>query len=248
MSTGGPDDRLTTDEVALVLRRAAELEAQSTGADLAEGLAASVVLEAAEEVGLSPVAVRQALAELHAGAIPAAGVVQPRRALLVGPASVVEARLVAATPDEVLVVTDRFLARGGFEQRRRQGYWILYRERRDLLSRMRRRVAVDRAQQLGGVSAVVVTMSPLAEVGTMVRFEATLRPGWRGVAAMAIAYGILAVTGSIAVATDNAAVLVAGAPVGAAIGVAGWERRRRWRHRRRDEIGEALAATLDHLA
>ena len=246
-TTGGPVDRLTTDEVALVLRRAAELEAQSTGADPSDGFAASVVVEAAEEVGLSPVAVRRALAELQTGALPAAPVTPSRRATLVGPSSVVESRVVAAAPDDVLAFADQYLRRRAFEQRRRQGRWVLYRERQDLLTHVRRIVDVDGARQLVGVSAVVVTVSAMADTGTMVRFEATLEPGRRGIPATATAYGVLAVTGTIAVATGDAAALVVGAPVGAAIGAAGWRRRRRWRHRRSDEISETLAALLDHL-
>jgi hypothetical protein len=248
MSTGGGlPHRLTTDEVALVLRRAAELEAQTTGADPTEGFEATVVMDAAEEVGLSPYTVRQALGELQTGTLPALQPVPSTRALLVGPSSVVESRMVACPPDDVLGLVDQYFRRRSFEQRRRQDLWVVYRERRDVWRHVRRVVDFDGARQLLGVSAVVVTVSPMAGSGSMVRVEATLHPGWRGIPFTATAYGVLAVTGTVAVAAGDPAALFVGAPVGAAIGATGWERRRRWRRRRSDEVSEVLAALLDRL-
>jgi hypothetical protein len=60
------DERLTPTEVQLVLRRAAELERRAP-AD--EALSPSEVTALAAEVGLSPAAVQQALAEVRAGAL-----------------------------------------------------------------------------------------------------------------------------------------------------------------------------------
>jgi hypothetical protein len=243
---------LTADEVALVLRRAAELEAETATADRGEAVAASVVLEAAEEVGLSPALVRQAIAELGTGTLVAqaarAAPLNPaRRRLTVGPESVTQTRVVAAAPEQVLAEVDRYLRRRGYQRRRRQGQWVLYRPGRDLLRQLQRIVDTEGARQLTGASAVVVTVCPVPDAGTMVRLEATLEPGWRGFATTAAAYGTLAITGTVAVVTGNPAPLMAGAPVGAFIGTAGWERRRRWRHRRSHEIGETLAALLDRL-
>jgi len=236
-AAGGVPDRLTTDEVAMVLRRAAELEAETGDADPTEAVSASVVLEAAEEVGLSPVAVRQALAELRTGALPTVGT----------PSSITESRVVAASPDQVFAEADRYLRRRGYVQRRRQGQWALYRPGRDLLRQLQRIIDVDGARQLTGASAVVVTVSAMPDGGTLARLEATLDAGRRGIASTAAAYGTLAVTGTVAVATGNPAPLLVGAPLGAAVGTAGWTRRRRWRHRRTEEIHETLAALLDRL-
>ena len=55
--------RLTSDQVALVLRRAAELDAADAESGLADGYEPAAVEEAAREVGLSPAAVRQAVAD-----------------------------------------------------------------------------------------------------------------------------------------------------------------------------------------
>jgi hypothetical protein len=65
------DVQLTSDEVALVLRRAAELEALADGPGTVrdERYDARAVEEAATEVGLSTAAVRQAVAELRVGSL-----------------------------------------------------------------------------------------------------------------------------------------------------------------------------------
>jgi hypothetical protein len=231
---------LRADEVAWVLRRAAELEAENAaaaGTDPSHDFSASVVIEAAEEVGLSPVAVRQALAELRIGP----------PAVAPGTPAVTESRVVAATPAAVLAEADRFLRRRAFQQRRRQGHWALYRERRDPLRHLQRIFDGGGARQLVGVSAVLVTISPVADAGTMVRLEATLDPGRRGVATTAAASGVVGVTALATLATGDIAPLVVGVPAGAAIGAAGWQRRRQWRQRRHVEVSETLAALLDRL-
>jgi hypothetical protein len=64
------DVQLTADEVAMVLRRAAELEALAEGPGIHdERYDARAVEEAATEVGLSQAAVRQAVAELRVGSL-----------------------------------------------------------------------------------------------------------------------------------------------------------------------------------
>jgi hypothetical protein len=65
----GRTPRLTSDDVALVLHRAAEIEAADTGAGDADGFDPAAIEEAAREAGLSPTAVRQAVAELRAGVL-----------------------------------------------------------------------------------------------------------------------------------------------------------------------------------
>src|SRR5690606_33273589 len=96
--------RLSRDEVALVLRRAAELDA-AAGGPPPDGYEPAAVEEAAREVGLSPAAVRQAVAELRAGVLPAEGTGRRRAATsrVVG-----EQRLVATPPEAALAHIDRF--------------------------------------------------------------------------------------------------------------------------------------------
>ena len=66
----GRGARLTSDEVARVLHRAAELEALDDATGPVVAYDAAAVEEAAREVGLSPAAVRQAVAELRVGVLP----------------------------------------------------------------------------------------------------------------------------------------------------------------------------------
>ena len=66
------DERLTPTEVQLVLRRAAELERRRDDDDDG-GLAPAELEELARDAGLSLPAVRQALAEVRAGAPPSPG-------------------------------------------------------------------------------------------------------------------------------------------------------------------------------
>jgi hypothetical protein len=249
MSTGGGlPHRLSTDEVALVLHRAAELEAETTGTDPDQGFEASVIVDAAEEVGLSPYAVRQALAELRAGALPVLPETQGYVARLVGPSTVTESRVVACPPRQVLATADDFFRRRSFDLRRRQGLWMVYRERQDLWRYLRRVTdTLEGTRTLAGVETVTVTVSPMAEGECMVRVAAALQASRRGVVTMGTGYGLVAVTGLAAVATGEPTALLIGAPVGAVISARGLGRRRRWRRRRCDDISDGLAAFLDAL-
>ncbi|MDP9388202.1 MAG: hypothetical protein M3Q48_09920, partial [Actinomycetota bacterium] len=78
MSTSPEPVRLTADEAAAVLRRAVALDAglvAPAGADMIE---VGVLEQAATEAGVSPDAVRQAVAELRAGAlVPVTGASAP---------------------------------------------------------------------------------------------------------------------------------------------------------------------------
>src|SRR5690606_10059769 len=103
----GRSPRLTPDEVALVLRRAAEIEAASDGTVDDEGLDAAAVEEAAREAGLSPLAVRQAVAELQVGALPVAPAT--RNGGLTASRFVSEQRLVDSAPEIVHAKVDRFM-------------------------------------------------------------------------------------------------------------------------------------------
>ena len=91
------DDRLTPGEVQLVLRRAAELERRGP---TDEELSPAEVAALAAEVGLSPGAVEQALAEVRAGALAEP---PPPSALerVLGRSAIVVERTVRGSADEV---------------------------------------------------------------------------------------------------------------------------------------------------
>lgn len=246
--------RFNSDEVASVLRRAADLEAQAAGRDVDDGFDASAVEEAALEVGLSPAAVRQAMAELQTGTLEVAG---RRRGTVTRsrPSAVQVARLIPCPPAVVHETADHYLRRQTFEIRRRQDQVVLYRQRRDLSASLRRGLDFNGAIQLEGVTALTLTVSPIApgdgtEPGRcMVRIEADLR----GRAAMNVlanlsgltAAGLAAIPGVVIGGASGAlgAALVTGAGVtvgGLAVGHT-W-----WRHRRQ-KVAEVLDGFLDSL-
>jgi hypothetical protein len=275
MDQGRLPDRLTSYEVGLVLRRAAELDACVETAAGIDGFDPAVVEEAAREVGLSAAAVRQALAELHMGALDDQGL---RSVSLGGPTVVRESRVVSDAPDEVHDTIARFLRRQTFQLRRRQGQRAVYRPRRDLVAKLRRVVDVAGTLQLQGVSAVVVDVSSMAEppaVGgeqhnsiagvpaddemidsasdehapTMVRLEADVSGLRRRLLTGATTSGV-AVGGATSMAgllLGEVALLIAAPPIGIAIAGGTLALGGRRCQRRCQELSESLAALLDRL-
>lgn len=248
---------LNSDEVALVLRRAADLEAQAAGRAAADdGFDATAVEEAALEVGLSPAAVRQAMAELHAGDLRSGR--RGRAAVARTSPSVVQvARLLPCAPAVVHASADQYLRKQTFEIRRRQDQMAVYRQRRDLTASLRRRLDFNGAIQLGGVGALTMTVTPIAPGGStgaepgrcMVRLVAELR----GRAAMTTVanLGGLGAAGFAAIP----GVIVAGAPgaigaalcAGASVTVGGLAVGHSWWRRRREQVAEVLDGFLDSL-
>lgn len=178
---------LSGEEVARVLRRAADLDAQATEAAQAAlsdqagyGLSRfdpATVEQAAAEAGLSREAVHQALAELHAES----GVARPsslvanikrRPEARLARNQAAEARLVTTPPDLVHTTVDAYLRRQMFRLRRRQAQWAVYRRRRDLNARMRRATDLNGRLRLGGVRTVTVSVLPVNPSGPAPALEA----------------------------------------------------------------------------
>ena len=67
------DHRFTDREVALLLQRAAEIEAQRADAPPAQGMSLRQLREIATEVGISDAVFDEAVTAVQAGAKPAAG-------------------------------------------------------------------------------------------------------------------------------------------------------------------------------
>lgn len=134
--------RLTPSEVQLVLRRAAELERREPGD---EGLRPAELQELAREVGLSPQAVEQALAEQRAGALT---VPEPPRALerLLGPQQLLVERSVPGGSDDVQRRLERALRGQMLTRSRDFGARSLWVPSQGLLSKVRR--AFDFAGEL----------------------------------------------------------------------------------------------------
>jgi hypothetical protein len=244
---------LTSDEVALVLRRAAEIEAATSDElDDPTRYDQAAIEAAAGEVGLSPSAVRQAVAELRVGSLggPAASPATPtqgRRRLR--PSDLVaDQRSVARSPQAVLGSLDRLLRGHLFEPGRRTDDRAVFRPRDDLVARLRRRLDFVGAIRLDGVSCVTAVATE-ADGGTLLRVEAELARTRSSVVAGSAAAGggvamLMGLGGAFA---HEPALLIAAAPTGALVGAGGIRSRgRRWQQKR-SEIAETLAALLDRL-
>lgn len=239
--------RLTQNQIALVLQRAAELDRDLGPIGPAGGLGAAAVEEAAMEAGLSRVAVRRALAELQAGLLETP-VHKPRG--LLGPATFEMSRTVPGPAGRVERQLHAFLKDQLFEMRRDRGLRTTWIRRRGLEATTRR--AVDRAVQrqliLREVNHLDVSLLD-EEDWVLVRLEVDV---------LAVRHAQGKVTGAATVAGAGMAMGTAAAaglhPVfvltaTAGLGMAGaghWMGTRLYR-RRVGELEAGLAGVLDRL-
>ena len=127
-------DRLDDEQIALVIRRATELDGQSSAGQA--GLDLVLLEEAAVEAGLSRESVRRAVAELRAGALGIDSGSQRRRAGL-GSTSLTVARCVPGPFPAVDDILRRFLAKEQFHLRRDLGTSSSWTRRHDVGARVR---------------------------------------------------------------------------------------------------------------
>nr|MDQ3990054.1 hypothetical protein [Actinomycetota bacterium] len=127
-------DRLDDEQIALVIRRATELDGQSLAGQA--GLDLVLLEEAAVEAGLSRESVRRAVAELRAGALSIDSGPPPKRAGL-GPTSLTVARCVPGPFTAVDDIMRRFLAKEQFHLRRDFGTSSSWSRRQDVGARVR---------------------------------------------------------------------------------------------------------------
>ena len=159
---------LTEKDLAAIFRRAAELDHARRGGDGATLLDGEALEQVAHEAGLSPAAVRQALAELRLGTLPVEAGRRwrsRRRTKRRGP--VVIERAVNASREEVDYAIGRLLTDEKFRVRRRPGDLILW-ERRE----RKKRSVLEKVQT---VSVTEVEESPercLVRVELAVRVSA----------------------------------------------------------------------------
>ena len=241
-------DRLDDAEVSLVLRRAAELDNRpmpgSPGVDLA------AVEEAAAEVGLSRDSVRQAVAELRAGALAHAG-----GGRVLGPPALTVVRTVAGPASAVRSWLHDFLVGQLFCLRRDHDGHTSWDRRDDMAATVRRTFDSFREQRLvlGDVNrlGVAVVEEPGSAGGrVVVRLELDVRHARRSQTAVVASGGVLgtAVVAATAVAAGglDPALLVA-APLGGGLAAAG-HGAGSWLYRR--QVGElelAAEGVLDRL-
>ncbi len=242
---------LTRDEVAQVLHRASEIDAAADGQFTGDRYDTEAVEQAAAEVGLSPAAVRQAVAELRIGALPGGRAVPTKRVDRNRAAAsrfVTQQRLVDRRPEAVHAAVDRFLRSQMLELRRRSGDRSLFRPRRDLVAGLRRGLDFAGAIKLDGIRTVSLLVTP-ADERTLVRLEAELASSRGNVVAGAAGTGagVALVMGLAGALAAEPGLVIAAVPAGAAVGAGGLRvAGGRWRQRR-DDVDEVLAALLDRL-
>ena len=169
-------DRLDEDQIALVIRRASELDGQSPSGE--PGLDLVLLEEAAVEAGLSRESVRRAVAELRAGTLTPAG--DERRRNRLGPTVVTVGRCVPGPPAAVDDILRRFLRHEQFQLRRDFGSSSSWIRRQDVPARVRvsldkgihRRLLLREAEQV----EIAVVEEPGDRGMVMVKLAVDVRP------------------------------------------------------------------------
>ena len=242
------EERLSQDELALVLRRAAELDpaTSTTGDAVDDRLPVQAVEAAAAEVGLPATAVRQAVAELRAGLLRDHTVAVPT-----GPTVVVEAAVVPFEPERALGQIGQWLGAQTFHRHRGRDGVEVWRVREDWAAGLQRNFDWSASVRLKGVREVIVR-AVAVDGGTLLRLEASLAGAAAAAPAIGTGGGALLASGAV----TPIAVLVTADPVAAVAGagaagigaLAGWLTGRSIRRGRRDKIADELSAELDRLA
>jgi hypothetical protein len=235
-------ERLTQEEVAVVLRRAAELDAAATSAARDDALPVELVEAGAAEVGLDPASVRQAVAELRAGMLTDD---PPRRRTR---PHLVAARIVAVEPAEAVRRTGVFLARQLLVKARDRDAVQVWRHREDVVARLLRTVDWRATYRLDVATEVIVRAVPATD-GTLVRLDA---PVGRGASwARRLVTGCVLVAGTaVTIATaaaGDAGWALAAAGGTAVIGAGGYASARAGLRRSERKALDALEGMLDEL-
>jgi hypothetical protein len=133
-------ERLDDEQIALVIRRASELDGQSLTGQA--GLDLVLLEEAAVEAGLSRESVRRAVAELRAGTLEPVEA-RPARRRSLGPDTVTVSRCVPGPAPAVDDILRRFLSKEQFHLRRDFGTSSSWSRRQDMRARVK--VQYDRS-------------------------------------------------------------------------------------------------------
>ena len=246
---GGMEDRasLSEEEVALVLRRASELQAQRSHPPGTE-LDVAAVVEIGREVGLDPAAVRQAAQEVRTGLVP---VPAPARRGLLPPDTLTLARRVPGEIGSVSQQVGDWLHSQWFEPCRTPSVGVgVWRPRTGFIADVRRSVDLDGRLGLRGVRELKVTMTPEGDDQVLVRFDVDLRDYRLGLvgglvaapAATGAGLGVL-----LAALLNDPLWFAAFGGGGGALAAAGLAGAHRAQRARREGVGEVLAGLLDRL-
>lgn len=243
---GDGDASLTEAEVALVLRRASELNAaEGLGPGRGHDLVPLATVEAAAgEVGLEPADVRRAVAELRAGLLDAGG----STARPAGGPVVTATRIVPGAPAAIGDAIRRYLSRQTFAVVRDQGSVQRWRRRDDTVASVLRAVQLRGGVRLDAAREVTVQVVP-AEGGSLVRLDADLgRRVQVAPPATGGAVGVASAAGSTAAALAvDPLVLAVGVPVSVALGYGSFWVTRAFVRRDQLRVRDALDGFLDDL-
>lgn len=239
-------DRLDPDTAGAIIRRATELDtARLDGAE--PGLDRYALEAAAGEVGLSPAAVRRALAEHDAGVL---GAPDAGRSIL-GPARARSIRTVDLPVALAGQHVDRWLKAQLLEVHRRAPDHVEWRRRDDLGAKLRRKVDPAKKVRLSGVDGVFASVVDDGDGRTIVRLEADLRhtrDGLRtGVVGAPAAAGTVLGGVGVAFFAGEPALVAAGIPLGIALGGTGLLVARRTLAQELDDAQRVLDLFLDDL-
>ncbi len=209
---------LDPDTAGAIIRRATELDLERGQED--PGVRRHALEAAADEVGISPASVRQAMAEHDAGAL---GSPDSGRSIL-GPARARGIR----TVDLPLAVAQKqvsaWLKAQLLEVHRRSGDELEWRRRDDFTAKVRRKVDLAKRVRLGNVDAVVASVVGDGNGRSIVRLEADLENTRNGLKIGAVAVPTVAgpmLGGAAALVLGDPLILLAGIPVGLALGGSG---------------------------
>ena len=196
---------LTEDEVALVFRRAAEIEGEEPGHRGGEFDVATLE-RIAVEAGLSPDAVRRAVAELRAGQLVPVDAKPARRMAVPIPATAVIERRLSIDSQTVSRRLDTYLKGQTFRVARRHGDLTVWEPSASLVANLARGVDLGDRMRLRGVSGVEVHLLRDGDHGqhTRVRIVLDLSRVRRNARTGTITGGAFGVAGIAAVATGFA--------------------------------------------
>ena len=235
------------DAAERVLRRAIDLaEQQPGGSD--RGLSESALIEAAEELGVDPAAVRLAAAEERVGVL----ATRPARAdRLVGPAVLSATRVIDLPCDGAMDAVDRWLRRVGSLRRQRRsdgdgpGVTAWYTRRSDPAAGLQRTMrSVSGQEQLGRVGRLRVDTGALDDGRSLVVLTADLGVERTAVLAGGSTVAVAGSTASVAATFASVPWVWIGIPASAAVGLGAF----RIRAHGLPDVQMSLDGVLDRIA
>ena len=170
----GVPARAPLDRTALERELARAVELQAATGDTPELLTEEQILEVGREVGLSPPALRQAIAEERSRIVLPSE--EGTRARLFGPRFASATRTVRGRPEQVLDLLDRWMVHDECLQlKRRFADRVTWEARRDLWGNLKRGLNVGgRGYALARAHEVAATVVPIDDERVLVRLDADL--------------------------------------------------------------------------